>query len=255
MCCASADSVVIVPATPTQVRARSTGTTPQRLPQRVAHHRARGGDLDGGRRVGVQAAFGQPHAADVGGEAGLHPPRRSPSTTSVEPPPRSTTTKGAAAASNSPTAPWKDSSASSVPVITSATAPGTTAPSTSDGHREELVAVGGVPGGRRRDHPHPGTPSGAAARRRSRPAPPGCGPARRARIALWRRHPDPAGRCASRGARRAADRRPRRRSAAGSSWCRSRSRRPCSRPDPSAPGCPPSPARSPAPPAPRRRTD
>ena len=79
------------------------------------------------RRVGVQASLREPHTPDVGGEAGLTP-SRTPSTTSVDPPPRSTTTKGAAAESNSPTAPRNDSSASSVPVITSATAPGTPRP-------------------------------------------------------------------------------------------------------------------------------
>ena len=68
--CASADSVVIVPATPTQVRARSTGTARSASPA-LAHHLARGRDLDGGRRVGMQAPFGQPHAADVRREAGL----------------------------------------------------------------------------------------------------------------------------------------------------------------------------------------
>ena len=54
-----------------------------------------------------------------------------PSTTSVEPPPKSTITKGPTAKSNSLTAPRNDSSASSTPVITSATAPSTTSPSTS----------------------------------------------------------------------------------------------------------------------------
>jgi hypothetical protein len=55
----------------------------------------------------------------------------SPRTISVEPPPRSTTTKGASAEFISSTAPRKDSSASSAPVITSATAPGIAAPKTS----------------------------------------------------------------------------------------------------------------------------
>ncbi|SHT62506.1 Uncharacterised protein [Mycobacteroides abscessus subsp. abscessus] len=58
-------------------------------------------------------------------------PLLSPITVSVDPPPRSTTTKGAAAGSSSPTAPAKDSAASSVPVMTSAMAPGITAPSSS----------------------------------------------------------------------------------------------------------------------------
>ena len=52
-------------------------------------------------------------------------PFASPSTSSVEPPPRSTTTKGAPAASSSPTAPANDNRASSSPVMTSATEPGT----------------------------------------------------------------------------------------------------------------------------------
>ncbi|CFE83755.1 Uncharacterised protein [Mycobacterium tuberculosis] len=49
----------------------------------------------------------------------------------MEPPPRSTTTKGAPALPNSPTAPRKESSASSAPVITSAAEPGSAAPNTS----------------------------------------------------------------------------------------------------------------------------
>ena len=62
----------MVPATPTQVRARSTGTTRSASPRRSPHHFARGRHLHRRRRIGVQAAFGQPDAADVGRVAGLH---------------------------------------------------------------------------------------------------------------------------------------------------------------------------------------
>jgi hypothetical protein len=48
------------------------GHRSQRLSEPFADDLTCGGDLDRGRRVGMQASLGQPHAADVGGEAGLH---------------------------------------------------------------------------------------------------------------------------------------------------------------------------------------
>ena len=129
------------------------GHHPQRLPQSFAHHFPRGRDLHRRRRVGVQAALGQPHAADVGREAGLArrarpaPPRwirrrgrrprkvlrrgpiRRPHRGTTARPPRS-------------------------PVITSATAPGTTAPSTSEVIAKNTSRLAASRVGRRRHHPH-----------------------------------------------------------------------------------------------------
>ena len=129
MFCASADSVVMVPATPTHVRARSTGTSRSASPSasRMTPRAAAISTAVGGSEC-RQRSVSRTHPMSA---EKLASTSREPNTTSVDPPPRSTTTKGAEAGSNSSTAPWKDSSASSVPVITSATAPGTTAPSTS----------------------------------------------------------------------------------------------------------------------------
>ena len=152
MRCASAESVVMVPATPTQVRARSTGTTRSASPSRLAHHFARGRDLDGGGRIGVQAAFGQPDTADVGGEAGLHltlPQHH---------------LGGSAAEVDDHERPcgevqFVDRTAErQLGFLVAGDHLGDRA--RHDGaqhvgrHREEHVAVGGVPGGRRRDHAH-----------------------------------------------------------------------------------------------------
>ena len=64
----------MVPATPTHVRARSTGTTRSASPRRSRTTSRAAATSTGSRRIGVQAAFGQPDTADVGRVAGLHLP-------------------------------------------------------------------------------------------------------------------------------------------------------------------------------------
>ena len=130
MCWASAASVVKVPATPTQVLARSTGTTRSASPRRsrtTSRAAATSAAVGGSECRQRSVSRTQPMSA----EKLACTPSPSPTTTSVEPPPRSTTTNGAAALSSSPTAPLNDSSASSWPLITSAIAPGTAGSSTS----------------------------------------------------------------------------------------------------------------------------
>ena len=94
--------------------------------------------------------------------------------------------------------------------------------------------------------------------RRSPPAQTGCAPTHPVRSGRSRRRPDLAARCASRDARRAAARRAHRRSAAESSWYRSRLPRReaacASQPLPRCQDADHRPARLPAPPAPRRRS-
>ena len=125
---ASADSVVMVPASPTQVRAPPPAPHAERL--QVVRGPPGGLPPPPGRRVGSQTTLGQPDTPDISRIA-RHRHGTPPTTISVDPPPKSTTTKGAPALSNSPTAPRNDNEASSPPLITSATAPGITAPSTS----------------------------------------------------------------------------------------------------------------------------
>ena len=75
---ATADSVVIVPATPTQVRTPSTGTAANASSRIAGGHLAGLRDLLGGRRVAGQAALGDPDAADVDRAGGVHAPARRP---------------------------------------------------------------------------------------------------------------------------------------------------------------------------------
>lgn len=116
-------------------------------------------------------------------------PAPSPSTTSVDLPPRSTTTNGPVSAFRSPTAPAKDSAASSAPVITSATAPGTTDPSTAAVMAKNSSRDWRRPGSPRWPPSAPGRPRSGATSPRNPAVRPRCAPAHRRRTARWRRHP------------------------------------------------------------------
>ena len=213
---------------PTQVRARSTGTTRSASPSRSRTTSRAAATSVGRRRVGVQAAFGQPHAADVGRVAGLHLVAR-------RAPPRSSRRRGRRRRKElrrSPIRrPHRETTARPPrsPVITSATAPGTTAPSTSAviaKNTSRLAAsrvadVATIRTVRRRARC---SSVGVVGQR-------GRGPRDRLRRELARgvdalaEPHDP--HLAVHVAQPAVGRR--RRSATESSWCRSRSRRPCSR--------------------------
>ena len=159
---ASADSVVIVPATPTQVRAPVDGH------DAAAPRQARRAPRSAPRRSRRPSAG--PSAGSVRSAARSRCRRSSsPSPRGRPPPPRWSRRRGRPRRKVLRRHPIrrphrrKDSAASSVPVITSATAPGTHRAEHVGGHREELVAVGRVAGGRRRDHPHPSAPRARAA--------------------------------------------------------------------------------------------
>ena len=211
---------------------------PRRPAPSAAHLGQRGADVGlraaaislGRRRVAVQVPLGQPHAADVDRRAARTAvARRRARTRSSRRRCRRPGTAARrlapcarAAASSEAVAPRKDSSASSRPVITS----GVCARAIARTIVLEVGAVGGVAGGAGRHHPHRG-------RRRSS----------RGRRGVLGQHRAGCARCASGASRPVAStpwpsrtiriaaqqvgvragRPGRRRRAAGSSWCRSRS--------------------------------
>ena len=223
-----------MPARPTSVRGvgdRHVGARPRRAPRRCRPRRA--AISAGGRRVGVQVPLGHADAADVDRAGRPHPGRRRRGRTRssrrrCRPP--GTGPRGDRAPRRDvreAVAPMNDSPASSSPVITSGVVPERRCD-----HAREVGAVGGVAAWRRRrDHPHPRRrPSSRACAAYSASTTPG---------ALDRLGREPAGpvdalaepddlhppeQIGLRGPP-AGSRRP----AGGSSWCRSRSRRPGSR--------------------------
>ena len=202
------------------------------------------GDLLGGRRVVVQVPLGQPDAADVHRPGRLHAVA-SPSTNSVDPPPMSATRNGGGGRRRGPARRRGRGRAEEgqLGLLPARRSTSGSAPSVATHHRLEVVPVGGVPGGAGGDHPHRARPPSSQAWRRTRRARPGCARSPRVRAGRCGRRPDRAGPapCAAAGRSCAPAAGSRRRPAAGSSWCRSRSRRPgsCRAPRPTRTGRPP----------------
>ena len=177
---------------------RRAGRRPRAASMRRAHVVDGGRDLRRGRRVVVQVPLGHPHAADV---HAVRPQRavrrRGPARWTrrrCRPPAAAPTPRASTLA-----APANDSAASSCAGdhlgVDAELGPH---------HGDELVAVRGVAGGARRDHPHPLDAVVGGSWRRTRPARPGCARAPRAPAGRCGRRPGRAGRSASRARRRSA---------------------------------------------------